>query len=217
MSSRARAAPARPPSRALSPSRWPAGGRRVLLTEVEDRQGIAQLFDSPPLPYEERKVASAPGGGEVYALAIDPEEALLDYLELFYGMRRAGRALKRFGVDRLRDHHRPRDARRAADRQGQGGGHPRTPQASRARSSTTRSCWTPRRPAGSPGSSTSTPRCASWPRSGPIRSQADSVMALLQVQQTAVHVVTVLEEMPVQETVDGVAGAARGRACRSAR
>ena len=32
-------------------------GRRVLLVEVEGRQGIAQLFDVPPLPYEERKVA----------------------------------------------------------------------------------------------------------------------------------------------------------------
>src|ERR671921_2046462 len=56
------------------------GGRRVLLAEVEGRQGIAQLFDTPPLPYEERKVAVARGGGDVYALAIDPEDALLDYL-----------------------------------------------------------------------------------------------------------------------------------------
>ena len=98
MSSPGRAARASRPSPALWRSRWPPGGRRVLLTEVEGRQGIAQLFDCPPLPYEERKVASAPGGGEVYALAIDPEDALLDYLELFYGMKRAGRALKRFGV-----------------------------------------------------------------------------------------------------------------------
>ena len=30
-----------------------AGGRKVLLVEVEGRQGIAQLFDVPPLPYEE--------------------------------------------------------------------------------------------------------------------------------------------------------------------
>ena len=36
-----------------------AGGRQVLLTEVEGRQGIAQLFDTPPLPYEERRVAVA--------------------------------------------------------------------------------------------------------------------------------------------------------------
>src|SRR5213078_4908933 len=73
-----------------------SGGRRVLLAEVEGRQGIAQLFDSPPLPYEERKVAVAPGGGDVYGLAIDPEDALLEYLEMFYNLKRAGRALKRF-------------------------------------------------------------------------------------------------------------------------
>jgi anion-transporting ArsA/GET3 family ATPase len=40
---------------------------------------------------------------------------------------------------------------------------------------------------------------------GPIKSQADTVMTLLRSQRTAVHLVTVLEEMPVQETVDGVA------------
>ena len=63
-----------------------AGGRQVLLTEVEARQGIAQLFDTPPLPYEERRVAVARGGGEVYALAVDPELALLEYLETFYNL-----------------------------------------------------------------------------------------------------------------------------------
>ena len=31
-----------------------SGGRKVLLCEVEGRQGIAQMFDVPPLPYEER-------------------------------------------------------------------------------------------------------------------------------------------------------------------
>src|SRR5205823_3013791 len=73
-------------------------GRRVLLTEVEGRQGIAQLFDTPPLPYEERKVAVARGGGDVYALAVDPEAALIEYLEIFYNLRRAGSALKRLGA-----------------------------------------------------------------------------------------------------------------------
>src|SRR5437867_2772554 len=52
-------------------------GKRVLLCEVEGRQGIAQLFDVPPLPYEERKIAVGLGGGEVCALAIDAESALL--------------------------------------------------------------------------------------------------------------------------------------------
>src|ERR1700754_2734682 len=75
-----------------------AGGRKVLLVEVEGRQGIAQVFDIPPLPYEERKIAVAPGGGDVYALAIDPEEAMLEYVEMFYGMRRAGKALSKIGL-----------------------------------------------------------------------------------------------------------------------
>jgi anion-transporting ArsA/GET3 family ATPase len=89
-------------------------GKRTLLMEVEGRQGIAQLFDVPPLPYEERVVAVAPNGGEVWALAVDAEEALLDYLELFYNLRRAGSA--------LRDHDRSRPARCAAHRQSVRGG-----------------------------------------------------------------------------------------------
>ena len=81
-----------------------SAGRRVLLIEVEGRQGLARLFDCPPLPYEERKVALGLGaqgtgqGGDVYALAVDPEGALLDYLEMFYNLRRTGKALNRLGV-----------------------------------------------------------------------------------------------------------------------
>src|SRR3954471_22290415 len=47
-------------------------GKTVLLCEVEGRQGIAQMFDVPPLPYEERLLAKATehGHGDVYALAI---------------------------------------------------------------------------------------------------------------------------------------------------
>jgi len=74
------------------------GGRRTLLAEVEGRQGIAQLFGTEPLPYQERKIASVPGGGEVRALAVDPEEALLEYLEMFYKMGAAGRALRKVGA-----------------------------------------------------------------------------------------------------------------------
>ena len=73
-------------------------GRRVLLVEVEERQGIARLFDVPPLPYQEKKVAIATGGGEVRALAIDVEAALLEYFEMFYNLGFAGRSLKRMGA-----------------------------------------------------------------------------------------------------------------------
>ena len=40
---------------------------------------------------------------------------------------------------------------------------------------------------------------------GPIKSQADTMMTLFRSPRTAVHLVTVLEEMPVQETADGIA------------
>src|SRR6185312_5471433 len=73
-------------------------GKKVLLCEVEGRQGIAQLFDVPPLPYEERRIAVGLGGGSVYALAIDPESALLEYLAMYYRLGRAGKALDRFGI-----------------------------------------------------------------------------------------------------------------------
>ena len=75
-----------------------AGGRRVLLAEVEGRQGIAQLFDVPPLPYQETKVATADAGGHVNALAIDLEAAFLEYLDMFYNLGLAGRAMRRVGA-----------------------------------------------------------------------------------------------------------------------
>ncbi len=78
-------------------------GKNVLLCEVEGRQGIARMFDVDPLPYEERRIAAGltePEGtpGSVYALHIDPESALLEYLSMYYKLGRAGRALDRFGV-----------------------------------------------------------------------------------------------------------------------
>lgn len=178
-----------------------AGGRQVLLTEVEARQGIAQLFDTPPLPYEERRVAVARGGGEVYALAIDPEQALLEYLEQFYNLRRAGSMLKKLGAidfattiaPGVRDVLLTGKVMEAATRERRGGGRlydavvmdaPPTGRIARFLNVNT--------------------EVAALARMGPVRNQADSVMALLQSPKTAVHLVTVLEEMPVQETADGV-------------
>jgi len=178
-----------------------AGGRVVLLAEVEGRQGIAQLFDTPPLPYEERKIASARGGGEVYALAIDPELALLEYLEHFYNLRRAGSMLKKLGAidfattiaPGVRDVLLSGKVMEAATRERRGGGRlydavvldaPPTGRIARFLNVNT--------------------EVAALARMGPIHNQADSVMALLRSSKTAVHLVTVLEEMPVQETADGV-------------
>jgi hypothetical protein len=41
-------------------------------------------------------------------------------------------------------------------------------------------------------------------RVGPIRSHADTVQKVISSPGTAVHFVTLLEEMPVQETLDGI-------------
>jgi anion-transporting ArsA/GET3 family ATPase len=175
-------------------------GRRTLLVEIEDRQGIAQLFDVPPLPYEERKVAGGPGGGDVFALAVDAEAALLEYLDMFYKLGRAGRGLRRIGAidfattiaPGMRDVLLTGKIYEAVRRKRSG------------------------RPVydavvlDAPPSGRITrflgvnQEVAGLAKVGPIRGQADSIMGLLTSPQTAVHLVTLLEEMPVQETCDAI-------------
>ncbi|MCW2946443.1 MAG: Anion-transporting ATPase [Actinoallomurus sp.] len=179
-----------------------AGGRKILLIEVEGRQGIAQLFDCPPLPYEERKVAIAPDGGDVYALAVDPEEAMLEYLEMFYNLRRAGKALTKLGLvdfattiaPGLRDVLLTGKASEAVRRKDKNGhlvydavvmDAPPTGRISRFLNVNA--------------------EVAGLAKMGPVHHHADTVMKVIRSPETAVHFVTLLEEMPVQETIDGVA------------
>ena len=195
-----------------------ADGGRVLLIEVEGRQGIAELFGIAALPYEERRIASvsrsqlglpagevpAGGarGGEVLALAIDTEQALLEYLEMFYKLGRAGKALQKVGfVDfattiapGVRDVLLTGKACEAARRKGPDGRRrydavvmdaPPTGRITRFLNVNS--------------------EVAGLARIGPIHTQAQAVMRVLRSPETAVHLVTLLEEMPVQETVDGIA------------
>src|SRR6202012_3334852 len=188
------------------------GGRKVLLIEAEGRQGIARLFDRPPLPYEERKIAIGPGeaddgaepGGDAYALASDPEGALLDYLQMFYGMRSAGVALTRLGMVDFATTIAPGLSDVLV-----------TGKATEA---------TRRKQPGSPSGfaydavvldAPPTGRIGRFlnvsadvsglAKVGPIRSHADTVANVIKSPQTAVHFVCTLEEMPVQETLDGIA------------
>ncbi len=184
-----------------------ADGRRVLLMEVEGRQGIAQLFDVPPLPYAERRIAVGPGsgnrqGGDVFALVADPESALIEYLEMFYSLRHAGAALSRLGVmdfattiaPGLRDVLLTGKAAEAVRRKESGRGRhydavvmdaPPTERIGRFLNVTT--------------------EVSDLARVGPIRGHADTVQKVMRSPETVVHFVTVLEEMPVQETLDGIA------------
>jgi anion-transporting ArsA/GET3 family ATPase len=177
-------------------------GKRALLVEVEGRQGIAQLFEAQALPYEERKIAVAPGGGEVFALAIDPELALLDYLQMFYKLGSAGRALKKLGAidfattvaPGLRDVLLTGKACEAVRRKDKRGRFvydyvvmdaPPTGRITRFLNVND--------------------EVAGLAKIGPIHNQAQAVMRVLKSPETAVHMVTLLEEMPVQETADGIA------------
>jgi anion-transporting ArsA/GET3 family ATPase len=191
-----------------------SGGGRVLLVEVEGRQALAQLFDTPPLPYEERKVAVAPGGGDVHVLSIDPEDALLDYLHMFYKLSPSGvaaRTLRRMGAIEfattiapgLRDVLLTGKVKEAVVRpRGKavpGQAAPRGPHAYDA-------VVVDAPPTGRIARFLNiSAEVGGLAKVGPLKTQSDGVMAVLRSPQTAVHLVTLLEEMPVQETIDGAA------------
>lgn len=179
-----------------------AGGGRVLLCEVEGRQGIAQVFDVAPLPYEERRIAGATGGGSVYALAIDPEAALLEYLAMYYRLGRAGRALDKFGIidfattiaPGVRDVLLTGKVYEAARRRDDDGNRfaydavvvdaPPTGRIARFLGVND--------------------DVAGLAKVGPIKNQSTSIMSMMRAENTHVHLVTLLEEMPVQETTDAI-------------
>jgi anion-transporting ArsA/GET3 family ATPase len=175
------------------------GGRRVLLAEVEGRQALAQLFDVPALPYSEQHLCTAAGAGEVVGLAVDPEQALLEYLDLFYNLKRAAKLMKRMGAidfvttlaPGLRDvlltgKVKERVSERRKD------GTPLfdavvldAPPTGRIRQFLD-----------------ATQEVANLAKVGPLNKQSKGVIDLLHGPQTRVHLVTLLEEMPVQETID---------------
>ncbi|GAA5142592.1 ArsA-related P-loop ATPase [Nocardioides marinquilinus] len=185
-------------------------GRTVLLCEVEGRQGIARMFDVDPLPFAERRLATglppddgAGRPGVVHALHIDPESALLEYLALYYKLGRAGRALDKFGVIEFATTIAPgvRDVLLTGklfeaverNRRNKGAIHydavvldaPPTGRITQFLGVSD--------------------ELIGLAKVGPVKSQSETMMTLFRSPRTAVHLVTVLEEMPVQETADGIA------------
>ena len=183
-------------------------GRRVLLAEVEGRQGISSTFDVAPLASTEARIAHAPQGGEVFGLSVDAKAALLEYLQIFYHLGRAGRVLEKFGAIDFATTIAPgvRDVlligkvyeavRRRKDHRAKG------PGAAPAYDAVVLDAP----PTGRVVRFLNVNHeVADLAKVGPIRSQANSITAMLKSPQTVVHVVTLLEEMPVQETVDTIA------------
>lgn len=178
------------------------GGRKVLLVEVEERQSIAQVLDVAPLAYEERHVTSAPDGGEVIGLSVDPHEALMEYLAMYFKVpRRAGGTLERMGAidfvttvaPGLRDVLLTGKVYEATRRRKKDEfvydaivvDAPPTGRVTRFLGVTT--------------------DVASLAKIGPIHRQAQSITRLMRSPMTVVHLVALLEELPAQETVDAVA------------
>jgi anion-transporting ArsA/GET3 family ATPase len=186
-------------------------GRRVLVVEVEGRQGLAGLFGRGALDHREARVADG-----VSALAVDPDESLREYLER-YGFGPLARLLSWSHLNRFITAAAPGlgdvllvgKVWEATTRAGGPGGPPgRSPGRSGAPG---------RRPAydlvvlDAPPTGRVVPflrapeTVAELARVGPIRSQADRVRDLLDDPgRTAVVLTCLPEELPVTETLEGI-------------
>jgi anion-transporting ArsA/GET3 family ATPase len=178
-----------------------SGGRKVLLVEVEGRQGIAQLFDVPPLPYKELKIATAEHGGQVNALAIDIEAAFLEYLDMFYNLGIAGRAMRRIGAVEfattiapgLRDVLLTGKIKESVIRVG------------KDKLPVYDAIVVDAPPTGRIARFLDVTRAVSdLAKGGPVYSQAEGVVKILHSDQTAIHLVTLLEALPMQETIEAI-------------
>jgi anion-transporting ArsA/GET3 family ATPase len=173
-------------------------GRRTLLVEVEGRQGFSRTFGTAPWDYEEREFR--PG---LWGAALDPAEAVYEYLELFYGLKRVQWMMERSNaldfvttaapglrdllligkIYEIEQRRRP-DGRRAYDH-----------------------IVVDAPPTGRIVPFLQAPEgVTEIVRVGPIKRQAGQIREMLENERRVQAViVTLLEEMPVRETVEGVA------------
>lgn len=186
-------------------------GQRVLLVETEERQGISQVLDVAPLGTEEVEVSSGLDGGQVWGLSIEAGAALVEYLRLFYRLGRAGDLLHRMGAIEFATTIAPgvRDVliggkiyesvRRTSS--GRAPGRRARPDDPPAYDAVVLDAP----PTGRVGRFLDvTGQLADLAKVGPIRNQADAIHQLLHSPTTVVHLVTLLEQLPVQETLDAV-------------
>jgi anion-transporting ArsA/GET3 family ATPase len=173
-------------------------GRRTCLVEVEGRQTMARLFGTQAWDFTEREFR--PG---LWGLAIDPEASLVEYLDMFYGAKRlsklvVGSTAVEFAtsaapgikdvllIGKIYEMEKRRDADGRyhydlivmdAPPTGRIVNFLRAPEATTALVNV-----------------------------GPIQRQADGIVEMLtDGTRTHLQLVTLLEEMPVQETVESVA------------
>lgn len=177
-------------------------GRRVLLCEVEGRQSISELFGITSLtPKEERRLCRTPAGGEVFGLSIDADSALMEYLDTFYKLGMAGKAMEKFGVFDFATSIAPglRDVLLTG----------KVYEATRRRAKGLANAYDfvvlDAPPTGRITRFLNVHEAvAGLAKMGPIHRQAESVITMFRSEATAVHLVTLLEDMPVTETIEAV-------------
>ncbi|CAN5293447.1 ArsA-related P-loop ATPase [soil metagenome] len=174
-----------------------AGGPPTCLVEVEGRQTFSRMFDTQPWDFTEREVR--PG---LFGMSIDPEASLAEYLDMFYGARRlsklvVGSTMVDFAttaapglkdvllIGKVKEMERRRDPDGRfhydlivldAPPTGRIVNFLRAPEAT-----------------------------TELVNVGPVRQQAQTVVdMLLDGRRTHLQLVTLLEEMPIAETVDSV-------------
>ena len=146
-------------------------------------------------------MATAEGGGHVNALAVDIEAAFLEYLEMFYNLGIAGRAMRRVGAiefattiapglrdvlltGKIKEVATRTDAKRGGVYDAIVVDSPPTGRISRFLDVTK--------------------ALSDLAKGGPVHSQAEGVVRLLHSEQTAIHLVTLLESLPIQETIEAI-------------
>ncbi|PRC48611.1 ATPase, partial [Mycobacterium sp. ITM-2017-0098] len=162
---------------------------------------IAQLFDVPPLPYEEVKIATAERGGQVNALAIDTEAAFLEYLDMFYNLGLAGRAMRRIGAvefattiapglrdvlltGKIKEIVTRNEKEAKGDKTGKGTAYDAVVVDSPPTGRIARFLDV-------------TKAVSDLAKGGPVHSQAEGVVKLLHSDLTTIHLVTLLEALPI--------------------
>lgn len=183
-------------------------GAEVLVCEVEDRHSLTEATGMDDIPPGQERSLFEAGAGRVSALSVDPRHALTDYLESNFRLGLAGRILERSGfVDfatdlapGLRDVLLVGKVYQAARRRAKGSDAAMdavvldAPPTGRLETFLT---------AGD--------ALADLVKVGPIRGQADSIMALLRAPTTQVHLVTTPSEMATTETIQAIDAIERHR------
>ena len=174
-------------------------GRRVLLCEVEDRAAIGELFDRPGPCTTETRLTRTPEGGEVYGLSVTAEEALREYLATFYRLGMAG--LDRFGVFDFATSIAPG----LGDVLLTGKVYEAVRRRARGASDAYSAVVLDAPPTGRIANFLNVHEAVSGlAKVGPIHKQAGAIMRMFRSSTTVLHLVTLLEDMPVTETLTAV-------------